>query len=184
MIHIDTSNILFICGGAFNGLEKIIEQRIGHKGMGFGASLQQKSDRRLGEILASVQEEDLLKFGLIPEFVGRLPVITSLNDLSLDDLVHILTVPKNALLKQYQKLFKMDNIKLTFTDEALKAVAKRAQKQDTGARGLRSIMESILLDIMYEAPKNKNIAEVIVDEKVVSSGNAPRLVYRDEKKSA
>ncbi len=184
MIHIDTSNILFICGGAFNGLEKIIEQRIGHKGMGFGASLQQKTERRLGEVLASVQEEDLLKFGLIPEFVGRLPVITSLNDLSLDDLVHILTVPKNALLKQYQKLFRMDGIKLTFTDEALKAVAERAQKQDTGARGLRSIMESILLDIMYEAPKDKNIAEVIVDKDVVSGGAAPRLVYRDEKKSA
>ncbi len=184
MIHIDTSNILFICGGAFNGLEKIIEQRIGHKGMGFGASLQQKTERRLGEVLANVQEEDLLKFGLIPEFVGRLPVITSLNDLSVDDLVHILTVPKNALLKQYQKLFRMDGIKLTFTDKALKAVAEQAQKQDTGARGLRSIMESILLDIMYEAPKNKNISEVIVDEDVVSGAAAPRLVYRDEKKSA
>jgi ATP-dependent Clp protease ATP-binding subunit ClpX len=179
-IQIDTTNVLFICGGAFVGLEKIVEQRIGGKTLGFGADIRSKEEREMGETLREVQPEDLLKFGLIPEFIGRLPVITTLSELSVDALVDILKKPRNALVKQYQKLFDFENVKLRFTEGALMAIAKEALKRKSGARGLRAIMENIMLDVMYEIPSQSNIRECIISEEVVLHSENPILLYEKE----
>lgn len=185
-LHVDTTNILFICGGAFAGLEKIVSRRGKESSIGFGAKVSGPDERNIGEIIKDVQPEDLLKFGLIPEFVGRLPVIATLNDLSEDALVKVLTEPKNALLKQYQTLFEMEDVKLTVTDEALKAIAKKAIERKTGARGLRAILEENLLELMYEIPDKKDVAEIIIDEKVINDKKQPKFILRKEssKKSA
>jgi ATP-dependent Clp protease ATP-binding subunit ClpX len=179
-IQIDTTNILFICGGAFVGLEKLIEQRIGGKTLGFGADIKSQHERDMGETLREVQPEDLLKFGLIPEFIGRLPVIATLDELSVDALVDILKKPRNALVKQYQKLFDFENVKLRFTEGALMAIAKEALKRKSGARGLRAIMENIMLDVMYEIPSQSNIRECIISEEVVLNHEGPILLYEKE----
>jgi ATP-dependent Clp protease ATP-binding subunit ClpX len=179
-IQIDTTNILFICGGAFVGLEKIVGQRVGGKTMGFGADIKTKDEKEMGEILKEVQPEDLLKFGLIPEFIGRLPVIATLSELSVDALVDILTKPKNSLVKQYQRLFDFENVKLRFTEGALMAISKEALKRKSGARGLRAIMENIMLDVMYEIPSQSNIRECIISEEVVLHNESPILLYEKE----
>lgn len=179
-IQINTTNILFICGGAFIGLEKIVEQRIGGKTLGFGADIKTKEERDTGELLREVQPEDLLKFGLIPEFIGRLPVIATLSELSLEALVDILKKPKNALVKQYQKLFEFENVKLRFTEGALTSIAKEAIKRKSGARGLRAIMENTMLDVMYELPSQPNIRECIISEEVVLNHESPILLYEKE----
>jgi ATP-dependent Clp protease ATP-binding subunit ClpX len=179
-IQINTTNILFICGGAFVGLEKIVEQRTGGKTMGFGAEIKSQQEREMGDILKEVQPEDLLKFGLIPEFIGRLPVIATLSELSMEALVDILKKPKNALMKQYQKLFEFENVKLRFTEGALMAIAKEALKRKSGARGLRAIMENIMLDVMYEIPSQSNIHECIISEEVVLHNENPILLYEKE----
>ena len=181
-LQVDTTNILFICGGAFAGLEKIISQRGKGSAMGFGADVRENDDRGVGEMFTDLEPEDLLKFGLIPEFVGRLPVIATLQDLDEDALVTILTAPKNALVKQYQRLFELEDTKLTFTDDALSAIAKRAIERKTGARGLRSIMEDILLDTMFDLPGMDAIEEVVVNEEAVASESAPLMIYSDAKK--
>ncbi|MCG8424340.1 MAG: ATP-dependent Clp protease ATP-binding subunit ClpX [Proteobacteria bacterium] len=179
-LQVDTSNILFICGGAFTGLEDIIENRIGQKLIGFGAAMKPKRALDRWELIKEVQPEDLLKYGMIPEFVGRLPVIAPLHELSEDALVQILTQPKNALIKQYQKLFEMDGVKLKFTRGALYKVAQLAQAQKSGARGLRAILESALLDIMYETPGETNISEVIINEDVIEKHSEPMVTYVKE----
>ncbi len=179
-IQIDTTNILFICGGAFVGLEKLVEQRIGGKTVGFGADIKSPHERDMGELLREVQPEDLLKFGLIPEFIGRLPVIATLDELSMDALVDILKKPKNALVRQYQKLFEFENVKLRFTEGALMAIAKEAIKRKSGARGLRAIMENTMLDVMYEIPSQSNIRECIISEEVVLRHESPILLYEKE----
>ena len=183
-IKVNTQNILFICGGAFVGLDRIVEQRIGIKTMGFGAEVKTRTERRLGELLAEVQPEDLLKFGFIPEFVGRLPVIACLDDLDEAALVAILKEPKNALIKQYQKLFEFEKVKLRFTEGALAAIAREAMKRKTGARGLRSILESIMLDIMYELPSQTNISECIINEDVILNNQRPIVLYAKKAESA
>ncbi len=180
-LHVDTTNILFICGGAFAGLEKIIEARGTKTSIGFEAQIKAKEDKKIGEIFSKVEPEDLLKFGLIPEFVGRLPVIATLNDLDEVALVSILTEPKNALVKQYQKLFSMEGVTLTFTDDAVLGIARLALERKTGARGLRSIMESILLDTMYELPSMKNLEEVIITKEVIDGNSQPILKYCEVK---
>ncbi|MBM4277871.1 MAG: ATP-dependent Clp protease ATP-binding subunit ClpX [Deltaproteobacteria bacterium] len=179
-IQINTTNVLFICGGAFVGLEKIVEQRVGGKTLGFGADIKTKEERDMGELLKEVQPEDLLKFGLIPEFIGRLPVIATLSNLSLEALVDILKKPKNALVKQYQKLFDFENVKLRFTEGALTSIAKEAIKRQSGARGLRAIMENTMLDVMYELPSQPNIRECIISEEVVLNHESPILLYEKE----
>jgi ATP-dependent Clp protease ATP-binding subunit ClpX len=176
-LQVDTTNILFICGGAFSGLERIISDRLQGKSIGFGAFVAAPDERRTGQILKHCEPEDLLKFGLIPEFIGRLPVIATLEDLDEAALIQILTEPKNALVKQYQKLFDMESVKLTFTDDALMAVAKRAIERKTGARGLRSIMEAILLDTMFELPGLDDVDEVRIDKDVVSGAKEPIKVF-------
>jgi len=181
-LQVDTTNILFICGGAFAGLEKIIAQRGKGSAMGFGADVKDPDSRGVGEMFGELEPEDLLKFGLIPEFVGRLPVIATLQDLDEEALVTILTQPKNALVKQYQRLFELEDAQLTFTEDALKAIAKRAIARKTGARGLRSIMEDILLDTMFELPGMENVEEVVVNEESVTSAAAPLMIYSDQKK--
>jgi len=178
-LQVDTTNILFICGGAFSGLEKIISQRGKGTAMGFGADVRDPEDRGVGKIFSELEPEDLLKFGLIPEFVGRLPVIATLTDLDEAALVTILTEPKNALVKQYQRLFEIEDTKLTFTDDALKAIAKRAIERKTGARGLRSIMEDILLDTMFELPGMDSVTEVVVNEEAVGPGAKPLMIHAD-----
>ncbi len=178
-LQVDTTNILFICGGAFSGLEKIISQRGKGSAIGFGADVQDEEDRGVGEMLSDLEPEDLLKFGLIPEFVGRLPVIATLTDLDEEALVTILSAPKNALVKQYQRLFELEDAKLTFTDDALKAIAKRAIARKTGARGLRSIMEDILLDTMFDLPGLENVDEVVVNEEAVGPDAEPLMIYSD-----
>ncbi len=183
-IQVDTTNVLFICGGAFIEVEKIIQQRIGKKMLGFGAEVISQETRRTGEILMEVQPEDLLKFGLIPEFIGRLPVIATLDELDEEALVRILKEPKNALVRQYQKLFDFENVKLQFGDDALRAVAREAMKRKSGARGLRSILERIMLDIMYEIPSQTNIRECIITEEAVLQKSPPLLIYEDEMESA
>ncbi len=183
-LQVDTTNILFICGGAFAGLEKIIAQRGKGSAMGFGADVKDPDSRGVGEMFTELEPEDLLKFGLIPEFVGRLPVIATLQDLDEDALVTILTQPKNALVKQYQRLFELEEAQLTFTEDALKAIAKRAIARKTGARGLRSIMEDILLDTMFDLPGMENVEEVVVNEESVTSAAAPLMIYADQKKDA
>lgn len=179
-IKIDTTNILFICGGAFNYLENIIRARIGVKGMGFGAEIRGKEEKSVGEVLRHVQPEDLLRFGMIPEFVGRLPVIATLSELTEDELVSILTEPKNALIKQYKKLFELENVRLRFNDGVLRSISKEAIRRKSGARGLRSIMENIMLDIMYDLPSHPEIQECIINEDVLTKSAQPLLVYRGQ----
>ncbi len=179
-LQVDTTNILFICGGAFAGLDRIIKQRGKGSAMGFGADVRDDSEAGVGETFKDLEPEDLLKFGLIPEFVGRLPVIATLEDLDEDALVTILTAPKNALVKQYQRLFELEDAKLTFTDEALSAIAKRAIERKTGARGLRSILEDILLDTMFDLPGMENVDEVVVNEEAAQSDAAPLMIYADQ----
>jgi ATP-dependent Clp protease ATP-binding subunit ClpX len=179
-LQVDTSNILFICGGAFVGLDQIIQRRLGQSRMGFGADVKGKNDFKLGELLSQVQPEDLLKFGLIPEFIGRLPVIATLHELSEDALIDILTKPKNSLVKQFQKLFEMDGVKLKFTKGALQAIAKEALTRESGARGLRAIMEEAMLDVMYDVPSKQGIKEVVVNEDAINKGDPPLIVYHKE----
>jgi ATP-dependent Clp protease ATP-binding subunit ClpX len=181
-IQIDTTNVLFIVGGAFAGLEKIIESRIGRKGLGFGATLHSKADREAADVFGDVLPEDLLKFGMIPEFIGRLPVITNVRQLDREALVRILSEPKNALMKQYQKLFELDGVDLEFTDDALEAVADQAILRGTGARGLRAIMEEVLLSVMYEVPSRKDVAKVVITGEVVLEHVNPTLVPRETPK--
>ena len=178
-LQVDTTNILFICGGAFSGLDKIITARGKPTAIGFGADLRTPEERQLGAILRDVEPEDLLKYGLIPEFVGRLPVIATLDEPDEETLVKILCEPRNALVKQYQKLFEMDNIELDFTEDALRSVARKAIARKTGARGLRSILETILLDTMYELPGMENVQNVVVNSETVERGSAPMLIYGD-----
>ncbi|MDP7382013.1 MAG: ATP-dependent Clp protease ATP-binding subunit ClpX [Alphaproteobacteria bacterium] len=180
-LQVDTTNILFICGGAFAGLDKIISNRSKGSSIGFGADVRAPDDRRTGEILRDVEPEDLLKFGLIPEFVGRLPVVATLEDLDEEALVEILTKPKNALVKQYQRLFEMENVQLEFRDDALSAIARKAIERKTGARGLRSIMENILLDPMYDLPSSEDIEEVVINGEVVDAGAQPLLVHGERR---
>ncbi len=183
-LQVDTTNILFICGGAFSGLEKIIAQRGKGSAMGFGADVKDNDSRGVGELFTELEPEDLLKFGLIPEFVGRLPVIATLEDLDEAALVTILTKPKNALVKQYQRLFELENVELSFTEDALIAIAKRAIIRKTGARGLRSIMEDILLDTMFDLPGMSSVEEVVVNEEAVTAGTAPLMIHADSKKES
>ncbi|NQY60933.1 ATP-dependent Clp protease ATP-binding subunit ClpX [Cognatishimia sp.] len=181
-LQVDTTNILFICGGAFAGLDKIIAQRGKGSAMGFGADVRDNDERGVGEIFQDLEPEDLLKFGLIPEFVGRLPVLATLEDLDEDALVIILTEPKNALVKQYQRLFDLEDTQLSFTEDALKAIARRAIERKTGARGLRSILEEILLDTMFDLPGMDSVTEVVVNEEAVTSDAAPLMIYADAEK--
>ncbi|MEV5408489.1 ATP-dependent Clp protease ATP-binding subunit ClpX [Thermopolyspora sp. NPDC052614] len=179
-IQIDTTNVLFICGGAFAGLEKIIESRVGKKGIGFNAIIHSKTEVDGADIFADVMPEDLLKFGMIPEFVGRLPVITSVHNLDRDALIQILTEPRNALVKQYRRLFELDNVELEFTDDALEAIADQAILRGTGARGLRAIMEEVLLSVMYEVPSREDVARVVITREAVLEHVNPTLVPRDQ----
>ena len=182
-VQVDTTNILFVCGGAFDGLEKVIRNRSEKGGMGFGAEVKSKDDKKaIGEVLRTVEPEDLIKFGLIPELIGRLPVVATLEELSPEALVQILIEPKNALVKQYQKLFSMEGVELEIRPAAMTAIAKRALDRKTGARGLRSILESVLLDTMYELPGMENVAKVVIDENVISSDAKPLLIYADQAK--
>ena len=181
-IQIDTTNILFICGGAFDGIEKIIENRTGKKMLGFGAEIKSNEERNLTEIFEKIQPEDLLKFGLIPEFVGRLPVVVTLDNLDEDAFVHILTEPKNALTKQYEYLFALDDVILEFKEEALRAIARKAMERETGARGLRSIVEEFINPIMYEIPTQTNVERCIITEDVVNGKAAPEYVYNENRK--
>ncbi|MFQ6757965.1 MAG: ATP-dependent Clp protease ATP-binding subunit ClpX [Deltaproteobacteria bacterium] len=186
-IKIDTTNILFICGGAFVGLDGVIKQRTGTKSMGFGAKVVGKPKKSVGDILAQVQAEDLLRFGLIPELVGRLPVVATMEELDEEDMVRVLRMPKNALTKQYERLFAFDNIRLRFTEGALKAIAQQAIKRKSGARGLRTVMERAMLDIMYELPSKENVRECVISEQVVLNGDYPVILYDNDvesKKSA
>ncbi|MDQ5884013.1 MAG: ATP-dependent Clp protease ATP-binding subunit ClpX, partial [Pseudomonadota bacterium] len=184
-IHVDTSNILFICGGAFAGLEKIIQQRSDKSSIGFGAELKNKKENKdVQKIFAQLEADDLVKFGLIPEFVGRLPVVTTLHELDEAALIDILTQPKNALTRQFQALFNMENVKLEFKEDALHQIAKRALKRKIGARGLRSILEDILLDIMYELPSLPDLEKVIVDEQAVTKQGQPTLIFKNEEKAS
>jgi len=183
-LQVDTSNILFICGGAFAGLDKIIAERGRGTTIGFGADVKDLDERKTGELFQELEPEDLLRYGLIPEFVGRLPVIATLTDLDEDALVQILTEPKNALVKQYKRLFDMENTELTFTDDALKAVAKKAIERKTGARGLRSILENLLLNTMYELPDLEGIEEVVVNDDTVQESKEPVYVFADKKKTS
>ncbi len=182
-LQVDTTNILFICGGAFAGLDKIIAQRNKGSAMGFGADVKSVEDRRVGEVLMDLEPEDLLKFGLIPEFVGRLPVIATLQDLDEEALVQILTSPKNALVKQYQRLFEMESVELSFTEEALAAIARKAISRKTGARGLRSILEDVLLDPMFELPGMEGVQEIVVNDDVIEGqGQAPLHLFGEERR--
>jgi ATP-dependent Clp protease ATP-binding subunit ClpX len=182
-LQVDTTNILFICGGAFAGLEKIIQARSEGSGIGFAATVKDPRDRRVGDVLKEVAPEDLVKFGLIPEFIGRLPVIATLEDLDEPALIQILTEPKNALVRQYQRLFAMEDTELTFHEDALKAIARHAIERKTGARGLRSIMEGILLDTMFDLPSLDGVEEVVISEEVVNNKDArPLYIYSERKK--
>jgi ATP-dependent Clp protease ATP-binding subunit ClpX len=179
-VKVNTNNVLFICGGTFNGLDKIIRSRISSKTMGFEAAIQSNAGDDLNKIIAMVQPEDLIKFGMIPEFVGRLPILATLGDLSLDALVRILTEPRNALVKQYKKLFEIEDVSLKFTDEALLAVARDAVKRKSGARGLRAILESVMLEIMYEIPGMHGVRECVINEDVITRNGAPLLLYENQ----
>src|SRR5512139_3522250 len=183
-LQVDTTNILFICGGAFCGLEQIIERRVGGRSLGFGSDVKSKTEKNIGELLAIVEPDDLLKFGMIPEFVGRLPVITSLEELDEPALIDILTKPRNALVKQYKKLLEMDGVALKFTDGALRAIARAAMKNKAGARGLRAILESAMLDIMYDVPSRRNVREIVISEDVIDKQEAPLVVMQKEAESA
>jgi len=183
-LQVDTGNILFICGGAFCDLEQIIERRIGVKGMGFGADMHKRVNKSPGEYLRKVESEDLISFGLIPEFVGRLPVVATLDALSEDALIDILTTPKNALVKQYQKLFEFESVRLRFAEGALRAVARQAHRRRSGARGLRSILEGVMLDLMYDIPSREDVEEVVINEEVIEQGTKPLMVLKQEQESA
>ncbi len=183
-LQIDTTNILFICGGAFDGLEKVIQNRTEKSGIGFGASVHSKTEKRAADLFRDVEPEDLIKFGLIPELVGRLPVVATLGELTIEAMVQILTEPRNALVKQYQKLFGMDGVELEIRPSALTAIAKKALARKTGARGLRSILEHSLIDTMFELPTLDGVAKVVIDEHIVDEGGKPLLVYREKKASA
>jgi ATP-dependent Clp protease ATP-binding subunit ClpX len=179
-LQVDTSNILFICGGAFVGLDQIIQRRLGQSRLGFGADIKRRGEMKLGELLSHVQPEDLLKFGLIPEFIGRLPVIATLHELNEEALIDILTKPKNSLVKQFQKLFEMDGVKLKFAKGALAEIAKKALARESGARGLRAIMEEAMLDVMYDVPSKQGIKEVVVNDEAILTGDPPLIVYHKE----
>ena len=179
-LQVDTTNILFLCGGAFCDLERIIERRVGVKGMGFGADVERRKKRNVGEVLREVQAEDLLHFGMIPEFVGRLPVIATLDALDESAMVDILTKPKNALVKQYQKLFEFENVRLRFSEGSLRAVARQAHGRKSGARGLRSILETVMLELMYDIPSRDDVEEVVISEEVIEHGAQPLLVLKRE----
>jgi len=181
---VDTTGILFICGGAFNDLPDIIAKRTGVNAMGFGADIKGKRDRKIGELLSEVQPEDLLKCGLIPEFVGRLPVIAPLSELEEDDLIKILVNPKDAIVKQYTKAFELENVKLRFTDSALRAVAKLAADRKSGARGLRAILENTMLDIMYDIPSRQDVRECVINEDVVLNKAQPILLFEKQSETA
>ncbi|MGB8929793.1 MAG: ATP-dependent Clp protease ATP-binding subunit ClpX [Anaeromyxobacteraceae bacterium] len=183
-LQVDTTNILFIVGGAFCGLEQVVERRIGGKSLGFGSDVTSKTEKKLGELLALVEPDDLLKFGMIPEFVGRLPIITSLEELDEPSLVEILTKPRNALVKQYRKLLQMDGVNLEFTDGALKSIARAAMKNKAGARGLRAILERAMLDIMYDVPSRHNVQEIVISEDVIDRNEPPLVVLAKEAESA
>ena len=183
-LQVDTTNILVICGGAFAGLENIISRRLSSSSIGFGADVVDKDNRDLDELYASLQPEDLLKFGLIPEFVGRMPVVATLEKLDEEALKTILTQPKNALVWQFQRLFEIEGVRLKFTEDAISAIASRAIDRKTGARGLRSILEDILLDTMFELPLDKDVEELVVNGEMVTSGAAPLLIYADQNKAA
>ena len=183
-LQVDTTNILFICGGAFNGLETLIQQRIGTKTMGFGADIRKRQEKKIGETLQEIQPEDMIKYGLIPEFVGRLPVIATLDELGEDALVDIIVKPKNALIKQYAKMFEFENVKLKFQKEALWAVAREAIKRKSGARGLRAILEDVMLEIMYDIPSQENVKECVIGEDVILKRDKPLIVYENKTKSA
>ena len=183
-VKVDTSNILFICGGTFTGLERIIPRRLGEKMMGYGAKIVRQEEKSIGEILKHVQPEDLIKFGLIPEFLGRLPVIATLDELGEETLIRILSEPKNALVRQFKKLFELEGVNLRFTDSALSGIAKEALKRKSGARGLRAILETCMLDIMYEIPSVENVKECVISEDVVLNKEDPILLYEQSKKQA
>ena len=183
-LQVDTTNILFICGGAFCGLESIVERRVGGRSLGFGSDVTSKTERNIGELLSLVEPDDLLQFGLIPEFVGRLPVVTSLEELDQPALVEILTKPRNALVKQYRRLLEMDGVNLKFTDGSLVAIARAAQKNKAGARGLRAILEQAMLDIMYDVPSRRNVGEIVISEEVIDAGETPLIVLKKEAESA
>ncbi len=182
-IQIDTTNILFICGGAFDGIDKLIQNRIGKKAMGFGAKIESPKDKDVGETLKHILPQDLLKFGLIPEFVGRLPIIVTLHSLDKQALMQILTAPKNALVKQYQKLFEMDDVLLEFEGDALEAISEKAIERNTGARGLRAILEEIMLDVMYDIPSSVNVEKCIISKDTVVNNTTPQLVINENKKT-
>ncbi len=181
-IQIDTTNILFVCGGAFDGIDKVIENRIGKKALGFGAEIQSKKERNIGEIFQYIEPQDLLKYGLIPEFVGRIPVVATLNSLDNAALKSILTEPKNALVKQYQKLFEMEDVLLEFDDEAIEEIANRAVESNTGARGLRTILEELMLDVMFDIPSQNNIEKCIIHKECITEKQTPELVINENKK--
>src|SRR5438067_1947600 len=183
-VELQTSNILFICGGAFGGLENIVAQRTEGKSLGFGSDVKSKKERNISELLRDVQPEDLLKFGMIPEFIGRLPVVATLEELDEAALVDILTKPRNALAKQYRKLLEMDGVQLKFTDGALRAVAKEAIRHKSGARGLRAILENAMLNVMYEVPSHKNIREIVLNEDCILKKEAPLIVYEKQAETA
>src|SRR5881409_4060816 len=183
-IQVDTSNVLFLCGGAFVGLDKIIESRVGRSGMGFGAEIKSREERRVGDLLAMIQPEDLLKYGLIPEFVGRLPVIATLHDLDDQALVRILREPKNAIIKQYQKYFDLEKVRLKFTHDAVAAIAREALKRGTGARGLRAILEEVMLEIMYDLPSIQGLKECIITREVILNRERPLLVSEAKEQTA
>lgn len=183
LLQIDTTNILFICGGAFEGLEKIIEARMDKKGIGFNSELIEKEKKNVGEILKKALPQDFIKFGMIPEFIGRVPVVVSLDELDKDTLIRILTEPKNAIVKQYKGLFDLDNVELSFTDEAIEAIAEKTIKRKTGARGLRAIMESVMMDLMYEIPSDESIRTCLVTKEMITGEGEAELSYREEQPS-
>lgn len=183
-LQVDTTNILFICGGAFAGLEKVIESRTEASGIGFGAAVHSKENRSITELFAEIEPEDLIKYGIIPELIGRLPVVTALAELGEDALVQILTEPRNALVKQYSKLLGMENVELEVRPAALKAIAKKAIERKTGARGLRSILEQALLSTMFDLPSQANVQKVVVEEATITEGKPPLLIYREAAKEA
>jgi len=183
-IQVDTTNVLFICGGAFVGVEKLVEGRVGKTGMGFGAEIKSREERRVGDLLALIQPEDLLKYGLIPEFVGRLPVVATLHDLDETALVRILREPKNAIIKQYQKYFELEKVRLKFTDDAVAAVAREAMKRGTGARGLRAVLEEVMLEVMYELPSLPGLKECIITREVILNKDRPILISEPKEQSA
>jgi ATP-dependent Clp protease ATP-binding subunit ClpX len=183
-IQVDTTNVLFICGGAFVGVDKIVEGRVGRTGIGFGAEIKSREDRRVGDLLALIQPEDLLKYGLIPEFVGRLPVVATLHDLDEGALVRILREPKNAIIKQYQKYFELEKVRLKFTDDAVAAVAREAMKRGTGARGLRAVLEEVMLEVMYELPSLPGLKECIITREVILNKDRPILISEQKEQSA